>query len=223
MGLSNQKLIRKVKNGGVFVSILQLRTLGLTKIKTMTNTLRVAVSSLFLLGIFFTAALTWEGCTNKKPAQTLDEKAEEAVEKFATDTDDFFEEDFDSDYDTGSGDNSYSDTDDTTVDYAEIEDKATTVEAPTPAPRASNDNVSSYTSSNAKYMVVAGNFLVKENAATMVSKLMDMGYNTAEWAVFDYSQYHTVIVARTNDYNGAQTISSDLKSNGIDNYVHTRK
>jgi hypothetical protein len=50
-----------------------------------------------------------------------------------------------------------------------------------------------------------------------------MGYNGAEWAVFDYSQYYTVVASRTNNYSEAESVSSALKGLGIDNYVHTKK
>ena len=72
-------------------------------------------------------------------------------------------------------------------------------------------------------MVVAGNFLVKENADQMVTNLKRMGYENAEWSVFDYSQYYTVIAFRTNNFSEAQSTSTALKERGIDNYVHTKK
>lgn len=74
-----------------------------------------------------------------------------------------------------------------------------------------------------RHMVIAGNFLMKENANKMVSKLRNMGYNSAERVSFDDSEYHSVIAARSNDYAIAADASSQLKSNGIDNYIKTKK
>ena len=71
-------------------------------------------------------------------------------------------------------------------------------------------------------MVVAGNFLVEANAGNMVRKLNNLGY-TAESVVFDESQYYTVLASRSDDYNQALSVSSQLKSRGIDNYVKSQK
>ena len=79
-----------------------------------------------------------------------------------------------------------------------------------------------YSSSDGKYMVVAGNFLVEANAGNMVRKLNNLGY-TAESVVFDESQYYTVLASRSDDYNQALSVSSQLKSRGIDNYVKSQK
>ncbi len=79
-----------------------------------------------------------------------------------------------------------------------------------------------YSSADGKYMVVAGNFLVEANAGNMVRKLNNLGY-TAESVVFDESQYYTVLASRSDDYNQALSVSSQLKSRGIDNYVKSQK
>jgi cell division protein FtsN len=90
--------------------------------------------------------------------------------------------------------------------------------APVEKPR----QAQTYSSSDGKYMVVAGNFLVEANAGNMVRKLNNLGYS-AESVVFDESQYYTVLATRSNDYNKALSVSSQLKSKGIDNYVKSQK
>lgn len=70
-----------------------------------------------------------------------------------------------------------------------------------------------------QYMIIAGNYLVESNANEMNSKLRNLGYNSAEVAIFDQSQYHTVIAARYNNYSDAVVASSNLKEKGIDCYV----
>lgn len=86
---------------------------------------------------------------------------------------------------------------------------------PTPSPKPT------YSNNGGKYMVIAGNFLVQGNAGNMVRKLQNLGYD-AESVVFDGSQYYTVLANRSDDYNNALSISSRLKSEGVDNYVKTQ-
>lgn len=187
----------------------------------MNNILKVIISSLFLIVTFFTLSLTWEACGNKaETGKTLDQKADEAFEKYETE-DDYFEDDlsdFEEDNEASDDNADYSSEDEPTVDYSDYEDKGQETEPvkSTPRTRVSSDG-------GARYMVVAGNFLVKENATEMVDKLQNMGYNGAEWAVFDYSQYYTVVASRTNNYSEAESVSSALKGLGVDNYVHTKK
>lgn len=169
------------------------------------------------------AALTFEACKSK--TKTLDEKADDAFEQHSGD--EFFEDEF-SDDDSYEADNQETtsfteqENDDSTVDYSEVEDKAPSSET--------KEVVNSYDdtpvrrpTADGKYLIVAGNFLVENNADKMVTKLVNMGYNSAEVAVFDYSQYYTVVASRSDDRGLANSLASDLKSRGIDCYVHTRK
>ena len=68
-------------------------------------------------------------------------------------------------------------------------------------------------------MIVAGNFLLEDNANEMVRKLKNGGYNSAEKVVFDLSQYYTVVAARFDDRNSADQMAKRLKNEGFDNYV----
>ncbi len=78
-------------------------------------------------------------------------------------------------------------------------------------------------SSSGRYLIVAGSYLIKENADKMVKKLRGMGYSNSEVVTFDLSQYHTVVAGRFDSRSSAGNTVSKLKSSGIDCYVHTRK
>jgi len=74
-------------------------------------------------------------------------------------------------------------------------------------------------SSGGPYLLISGNYLVKGNAEEMVKKLKSLGYSSAEIAVFDRSQYHTVIASRFSSYETALQSASMLKQKGVDCYV----
>ncbi len=110
------------------------------------------------------------------------------------------------------------------MDYTEIDEiiednKPTkqTHSAPVKRPTANS------TSSSDKYLLLAGSYLIEDNASTMVKKLKKMGYNNAEVVVFDMSQYHSVCAGRYGNMSSAKQESSSLKRKGVDNYVHTRQ
>lgn len=79
------------------------------------------------------------------------------------------------------------------------------------------------TRSSGNYMVIAGSYLLEENAKKMVRKLQGMGYSNAEIVHFDQSQYHSICAGRYNSSNSASQTSSSLKIAGIDSYVHRRQ
>ncbi|MBK8348787.1 MAG: SPOR domain-containing protein [Saprospiraceae bacterium] len=70
-----------------------------------------------------------------------------------------------------------------------------------------------------KYMVMAGSYLLKENAAKMVKKLKTLGYEQAEIVVFQSSQYHSVVAARFASEATAQNAAAALKRKGVDSFV----
>lgn len=74
-----------------------------------------------------------------------------------------------------------------------------------------------------KYMVLAGSYLVKDNADKMVQRLRSKGYAEAEIVQFDGNKYHSVCAVRSDDYDVAAGKSNALKRSGIDSYVHTRQ
>ena len=57
----------------------------------------------------------------------------------------------------------------------------------------------------------------------MVKELMRKGYQDAEKAVFDLSQYYTVVAGRYITRTAASGASGELKRAGIDNYVIKKK
>lgn len=84
-----------------------------------------------------------------------------------------------------------------------------------------NSSVSSADAA-AAYLIVAGSFLVKDNADRLRNKLVKMGY-TAEVKSFDYSQYYSVIAGRYNTRTSANNVAAELKSRGIDCLVQKKK
>jgi cell division septation protein DedD len=72
------------------------------------------------------------------------------------------------------------------------------------------------------YMVMAGSYLLKENAVKMVTKLKKMGYTQAEVTVFQASEYHSVIAARFSTESKAKASAADLKRKGVDSFVKSK-
>ena len=187
--------------------------------------IQVVITSILLIAAFFAASLTWESCTSKK-TRSLDDKIEDTMEQHGSE--EFFEDDMDDDTyeseDQGVTDFSDDELDNTDVEYGDTDDKASYNE-----PEEENINTYEETqpvrrpSQPGKYLIVAGNFLVENNANEMVGRLVNLGYNSAEVAVFDYSQYYTVVASRSDDYALAKSLSNELKSKGVDCYVHTKK
>jgi len=96
------------------------------------------------------------------------------------------------------------------------ETSSTPVAAPVSEPRFSADN-------SAPYLIVAGSFSQENNANNLIDKLRRMGYNDAEKVRFDESSFYSVVAERHSNRERANTRARDLKSRGVDCYVHTRK
>jgi len=90
-------------------------------------------------------------------------------------------------------------------------------------PTKSNNTRISKVNSNGKYMVIAGSFLIKDNALDMKNRLSKLGYENSELVVFDLSQYHSVVASRYSTYEAALKISNELKRSGVDCYVHAQQ
>jgi len=73
------------------------------------------------------------------------------------------------------------------------------------------------------YMVIAGNYLLEDNARAMVTRLRGAGYSNARKVVFDLSQYYTVIAGIYDSRSVASSVSSELNGKNIDNYVLRRQ
>jgi len=96
------------------------------------------------------------------------------------------------------------------------ETSSTPVAAPVSEPRFSAEN-------SAPYLIVAGSFSQENNANNLIDKLRRMGYNDAEKVRFDESSFYSVVAERHSNRERANTRARDLKSRGVDCYVHTRK
>ncbi len=72
------------------------------------------------------------------------------------------------------------------------------------------------------YMVMAGSYLLKENAEKMRTKLKSLGFSQAEIVVFPSSEYHSVVAVRYSSESKAQSAASELKRKGIDSFVKSR-
>lgn len=190
---------------------------------------KIIMYVLVLIVLYSILSIVYESCT--KTSADMMEKAKDGVENVATTAtdaaddlnDEFFSDDSEDSYgeedDGGLADDLFDDTASTDIPTAESKTSrpsstSTTASQTKPRP--------SYSNTGGKYMVIAGNFLVEGNAANMVNKLRNLGYD-AESVVFDESQYYTVLANRTDDYNNALSVSSRLKSEGVDNYVKTQK
>ena len=111
------------------------------------------------------------------------------------------------------------------MDYTEVdeiieENKPTKQTHSAPIKQTTSKSTSA---ASGKYLLLAGSYLIEDNASTMVRKLKKMGYNNAEVVVFDMSQYHSVCAGRYGNMSSAKQESSSLKRKGVDNYVHTRQ
>ena len=73
-----------------------------------------------------------------------------------------------------------------------------------------------------QFMVMAGSYLLKENAEKMVTKLKNMGFSNAKTVIFSSSQYHSVVAAQHTSQAKAQESAADLKRKGIDSFVKTK-
>ncbi len=188
----------------------------------MGRVIKIIIWIFILIILYLILSVTYNQCT--KTSKDMLDKAKNGVENVTETVSDVAEnanEEFFSDegaYDEENSDLADQLFDDEEPEYEEEVKAEVRKTTPTPKPR----QAQTYTSSDGKYMVVAGNFLVEANAGNMVKKLNNLGYS-AESVVFDESQYYTVLATRSNDYNKVLSVSSQLKSKGIDNYVKSQK
>jgi len=186
----------------------------------------ILLYALVLIVLFSVISIGCKKCSSTS-AEMLEnakdgvENAADSAEDAISDTnDEFFGDGDEGDYDSDESDNQeladelFQEAD---VTFEEEE------EAPRREEKRQTKPQTRYSSSSGKYMVIAGNYLVQDNASNMVRRLSNNGYSGAESVVFDDSRYYTVLASRTDDYDQALSLSSRLKSEGIDNYVKTQK
>ncbi|GLR19007.1 SPOR domain-containing protein [Portibacter lacus] len=152
-----------------------------------------------------------------------DEEAAEAKEQAET----IGSSEVDSEYNSTETDGTDYD-EDFSFEVSESEKKKASVAAAKPATKTtatptSKPAYSSNAGTGGSYLVVAGSYLIKDNAQKMVDKLKKLGYTNAEIVNFDESQYHSISAGRYDSYDSAGKVAKTLKQKGIDCYVHTRK
>lgn len=117
------------------------------------------------------------------------------------------------------------------IDYSGDAEKSTTNKKKAKASTSSNNASTASkpkqkkqvaSNSNGRYLVVAGSYLVKDNAIKMKNRLYDLGYSS-EIVNFDLSQYYSVLAGRYNTRGSAKEVVSILKRNDIAAYVHKKK
>lgn len=181
----------------------------------MNRALPTTLLSLSIIAVFLTFMVSVQSCggSSKETEQSIGDRVDELAD---TTEEVYFEDNNEAttdDDDTGAGYSDNSGEDGSTS-------RSSSTSTSTTTPRAT-----SYTSSNsgAGYLVVAGNYLLEDNADEMLSNLKRQGYTGAEKVVFDLSQYYTVIAGRYTSRSSASQAGSELKRKGIDNYVVTKK
>ncbi len=182
----------------------------------------IYVAILFFVSIWISSVI--KSCN--APSDTITEVSDVDDDTLDDFEDDFFEDnlgDGENTYDSDMGGGTIESDDieeDFAADYTEIDRVLEESHETYTKPSTTNNNQKSR--STGKYMVLAGSYLIKDNAQSMISKLGNLGYGNAEIVIFNMSQYHSVCAARLSDYNEAMQLSSELQRRGIDNYVHNK-
>lgn len=217
----------------------------------MNNLLKTILTIVLLLFVFLGISAMYKSCKADEETDStnmVEESSDDEYDIF--DDNDDNEVDIlssDEDGDTSSDSGSTEEDGGSTIDYSEIDDaleepvkedtKPKTPVSSTPIKRTPTKKPASKPSppkrveykkpstgaSDAKYLVIAGSYLVKDNAVKMQNKLGKLGYDNAEIVVFDERKYHTVCASKSNDYDTAVRQSNALKRKGVDSYVHTRQ
>lgn len=195
--------------------------------------IRILISAIFLVLVFFVFQGIFKSCKSKKGETiTKTEAATEALESSSSEKEEYAGEYFD-DYVGDQDDEEYTSYGGASEDFNNDlfdepeESTSSTQEAkpatPKPASKPKPKPAARNTASNSsgKYIAVAGNYLIIDNARNMVQKLQNLGYDGAEYFTFDGSEYYTVGAIRSNDYASVQSSARDLRQRGIDNYIHT--
>lgn len=186
----------------------------------MGRILKILVYAVILFFVYLWISTMIKSCGNSSDSTATTDKEmlnDEVLADDITSGDDAFFEDSESfEDDITEGEDQ---SEEEAIDYTEIDNtlnntKPDSKETPISVPASS---------SNGRYMVIAGSYLLKSNANNMSSKLKKLGFNGAEIVVFDLSQYHSVSAGRFSNYSDAQNLANELKSRGIDCYVHSKK
>lgn len=184
--------------------------------------------AVLLTGLFFASAFIYQSCSDKKAkektAEDLQKDLEGVADEYTPGT--YFEEDSNGSPEAGDIEPDYTTKDQNTT-TATVKKSTPTVSKTTSSQSTGISQTSApsgtLNSSSGAYMVVAGNYLIEGNADEMVKKLKGLGFSSAEKAVFDLSQYYSVIVGRFDTKSAAENVSDQVKTKGVDNYVLKQK
>ncbi len=192
--------------------------------------LKIAVYVAVLFLAYLWIATVAKSCNKRATADSnnntemVDDVTDVYTDEFE---DDLFEDEEGSDMDETAttdgmgGGNDAEENDSNIIDYTEVDE----IIEKSNQTRTSTESTTkkTYTSYSGKYMLLAGSYLIEDNAQIMIKKLKKLGYDNAEMVIFDMSQYHSVCAGRYSSLSSAQQESSTLKRKGIDNYVHTKQ
>jgi cell division protein FtsN len=203
----------------------------------MRRIIRIAIYAAIILGLYFWVMTMMKGCDSpfalgKQTAELTDTMVEEPLDTMVSglDTTSITEDQM------IDGELNYDNVDqkvkeiEKTVDVPAVASGKVKNEKPTPKstsikPTEKPKEVSKTPppSESGKYMVMAGSYLLRENADQMVKKLQKMGYNSAKVVVFSASQYHSVVAASYAADTKAQSVAAELKRKGIDSFVKSKQ
>ena len=208
----------------------------------MGRVFKIATSALVLALLFLWIVTLVKSCGNETAQaeadieSAVDELPGEMGDDYTDLSSDDFEDEFEGEEEddlsstdespSGEDEISYEDLDQELDNVSDLtEPIEETVETPQPKRQAKPEPSTSSVSSNpnAGFLLVAGSYSIHTNAEQMRSKLKRMGYDSAEIVQFDDSSFSTVVASRFNSYESALNEASNLKSRGIDCYVHRKK
>ena len=207
--------------------------------------LKITLSGTALFLVYLWVSVLLNSCNNNKSAATDQSDNIELLADEIDYTEDEFEgegnvrnfdvndSEMNTEYNDGGeeeSNNSYDESDDyISGDYTSSEPEKTRLEPKKKksTPAKTNNTSNSYSNdqgnSYGEYMVIAGSYLLEDNAQKMIRKLKGMGYSNAEVVYFDQSQYHSICAGRYDSKSTAKSTSSSLKNQGIDTYVHRKQ
>ena len=170
---------------------------------------------------------------NNKNQEADTDSSTEFVDDAPSTDDDIYDEDTniggigDEEMGDNSSDNGYNDEGESGIDYNDNQEPMDSEEdAETPADTEAEDPVIdgngdemrddiSSSLGNGKYMVIVGTYKYMASAKRAQKQLQNRGFPEASIEIFDNGKYARVLVGRSNDYNEAASIKTDLKKNGF--------
>lgn len=186
---------------------------------------KVILSSLALFMVYMWIAVMLNACGNSSTTKKEDPYAEDVLVEGT-------EDEFESEFDGEESDEEYEEDGEALADEDEVDDSepgdytsapsTTTTKSFPVEERKTTTNHSSSSVKSGRYLVIAGSYLIEENARKMMNKLKNKGFD-AEIVHFNFSQYHSICAGRYSSQSTAKNTARTLKNMGIDAYVHTKQ